>query len=74
MNNCSICLDVMETDVLVLECNHIFHKNCLKKWICPICRTSINVCKVFNINHAICNGDEQTHFGFGYAPIVKWIM
>lgn len=50
---CSICLDSTDNTKtknfkLVTNCCHIFHKNCLKKWLttdymknCPVCRTKL---------------------------------
>ena len=35
-----------------------------------MCRQTINTKKIFNIDR-ICTGDERTHFGFGFAPIVS---
>ena len=48
-NTCVICLDEFEDDesVTVLpQCHHIYHRECINKWlnvnqICPICRCSI---------------------------------
>ena len=52
---CSICLDVLdenslEKSVKLINCNHIFHKECIEKWYknsenvnCPVCRDSIEV-------------------------------
>ena len=48
-NTCVICLDDFEDDesVTVLpQCHHIYHRECINKWlnvnqICPICRCSI---------------------------------
>ena len=48
-DDCSICLDHAEKDeeITFLECSHIFHKNCIYKWLCetsvscPVCRTDI---------------------------------
>jgi len=46
LNNCTICLDNFEDNekIILLECNHNFHKNCIEKWLkeysykCPLCR------------------------------------
>ncbi len=44
---CIICFEELEEEVGKLEnCEHTFHKKCIKKWlkekpICPICRTNI---------------------------------
>lgn len=42
---CSICLEVftLGVEVSVLSCRHVFHFNCIQRWICesnscPICR------------------------------------
>jgi hypothetical protein len=44
---CSICLDNIDTfsSKKTLECEHTFHKQCLKlltNHLCPICRSSSN--------------------------------
>jgi len=46
--NCSICSDDYNNDDIVstLDCNHIFHKNCIEEWghynpVCPVCKASI---------------------------------
>ena len=46
---CVICLEEFKDEDVVtnLQCLHIFHSSCLKKWIkykkiCPICRLRIN--------------------------------
>jgi hypothetical protein len=47
--NCSICLCDMENndEYFDIKCKHIFHKDCILKWleefnyICPICRTEL---------------------------------
>lgn len=49
MESCSICLsEFQERDVCrELECKHVFHNNCLEKWLhrsratCPLCRKSV---------------------------------
>jgi hypothetical protein len=41
---CAICLEhIPNTDILILSCQHCFHRDCLYKWLkhkhnCPICR------------------------------------
>ena len=48
-NVCSICLDEFKEDDILkkLNCEHIFHKDCLEPWLnnnnrnCPLCRTDI---------------------------------
>ena len=47
---CSICFEkfVKNDEIATLPCIHMFHKNCIKKWletsnICPICRLEINI-------------------------------
>ena len=42
-DECPICLEVLGTKYIQLECNHYFHKKCIKKWFkkdrsCPQCR------------------------------------
>lgn len=48
LDECSICLDkYKKRDKIVdLECNHVFHKDCIKLWLtnnnsCPQCRENI---------------------------------
>ena len=48
-NICSVCLDEFKEDDILkkLNCEHIFHKDCLEPWLnnnnrnCPLCRTDI---------------------------------
>jgi len=47
-DKCAICLEIFEPDskVCLLNCKHIFHKECIKGWInikntCPTCRVTI---------------------------------
>uniref|UniRef100_A0A1I8AAE4 RING-type domain-containing protein n=1 Tax=Steinernema glaseri TaxID=37863 RepID=A0A1I8AAE4_9BILA len=56
--NCSICLDWLVTDteraVVITNCHHIFHKECVQNWVrtqrrnkgsCPTCRRSMGTRK-----------------------------
>ena len=53
-DNCSICLEnyLKNDKIIKLDCDHIFHKKCLKKWFkilidksedlnCPLCRNNL---------------------------------
>ena len=45
---CTICLQSNKEDIIKLTCGHLFHKDCLEKWmnydtICPICRINLIV-------------------------------
>ena len=46
ITNCAICMENKRSNIK-LKCNHIFCKNCIKKWLteksntCPNCRTEI---------------------------------
>ena len=51
IDECSICYDnyLEDIDACKLKCKHVFHNNCIKKWIensktCPICRFNIFMC------------------------------
>ena len=44
---CAICLEIIESDSINLQCNHNFHIICIDKWkskenTCPICRKPID--------------------------------
>ena len=51
MSPCPICKDNLSSGSLsVTPCNHLYHKNCLRKWCsisatCPTCRTNIKTKK-----------------------------
>lgn len=45
---CSVCQENFETEssVCILDCNHVFHDNCMREWVkynqkCPNCRHPI---------------------------------
>jgi hypothetical protein len=50
-DNCSICMEKLKSNrkpVLVLECNHACHHDCIIQWIkkssiCPMCRAPIHI-------------------------------
>lgn len=49
--SCSICYATLDTSVVNMKCNHVFHKKCIMDWInkgngnsCPLCRCAFNTC------------------------------
>lgn len=47
VEQCSICLDELTTNIVKLPCLHAFHRSCISLWIrkkntCPNCRTASN--------------------------------
>ena len=57
--DCSICLDPLDKNVVKLDnCNHMFHKKCIKKLIsvnphakCPLCRCGNDSDTINSINN-----------------------
>lgn len=52
-NECVICLENMDNNKVILNCNHAFHKNCILEWMnlqqkCPICRNDTKY--ILNLN------------------------
>lgn len=50
IEECPICHDILEINVIKTECNHVYHKSCLISWIntgqiqslkCPLCLQSL---------------------------------
>ena len=44
VDECAICLDESELEWKKLTCEHLFHKDCVDRWLmendtCPICRS-----------------------------------
>lgn len=45
---CSICLNKENKEIMILNCNHNFHSECLVRWLmknkkCPICRKEVTI-------------------------------
>jgi len=45
---CSICLEEEKESIVKLNCDHLFHKDCIKDWLkrelsCPVCRSNISL-------------------------------
>ena len=74
IDECCICFHPLIQDIAHLECNHMFHFNCLSKWqqkrmtqniICPICqqnsiiKTITSVNDYKDISHILNESKEQ---------------
>ncbi len=68
LNTCVICIDnisLTTEDIIKLECDHFYHKECIHKWLnsnnnCPICRKVTNY-KVNDIENEIDNENQNTN-------------
>jgi len=60
---CSICCEsIKNMDTIKLKCKHIFHKECIEKWVeksgtCPLCRYNIFLCDK-------CSGKGVVHYQY----------
>ena len=67
MELCSICLEELNKNIIILDCNHRFHQNCINKYItykninnfCPNCRSEINANKIEDLKENNCKIDED---------------
>ena len=64
-NDCSICLENINKDDYKLNCNHIFHKNCISQWLikssnCPLCRSHVDA-DIRYVNDGIITEERRLH-------------
>lgn len=48
LGECTICLEAVESDASVTPCNHVFHGDCLQRWLqvktfCPNCLQKVSM-------------------------------
>ena len=78
---CSICLDTITDNSIILKCNHVYHKECLKECIrhkiksiefnkieCPNCREEIKETKDEDINNMIKELNAKVINQLIYSP------
>ena len=63
-DECIICYEKMNDEWLILKCGHIFHENCLWRWVynqysCPICHKKMSWLNLLNHNYS-CSGSLST--------------
>ncbi|KAE9589759.1 hypothetical protein Lal_00021561 [Lupinus albus] len=62
---CAVCLNEFQEDErlrIIPNCSHVFHIDCIDVWLqnnanCPLCRTSISLTSIFQIDKYIPNED-----------------
>lgn len=67
---CSICVDDLNTRITRLPCSHVFHSKCIDKWFirnssCPLCRRN---CVRIRFTNQYILADAETRFTFGTVP------
>ena len=64
-NKCCICLEIINDDIHISKCNHIFHYKCIEKAInknimdCPICRSNLRTGEKKQVINRINNYDNN---------------
>lgn len=57
LGDCPICLDSLQNPIIILECEHKYHADCIRNWkqnSCPYCRLPIdNNHSVDNVSNVI---------------------
>ena len=77
-NECSICIEQINNDYIILPCKHQYHINCIQRWIfnddfyvkyttCPTCRVSI----LNNVEQCIPTLKQQFHLDDNINIIIK---
>jgi hypothetical protein len=78
LDDCSICLEniINEEHKKITTCNHIFHEECMAKWIlqnnsCPLCRKNIDL-NIYGRNDEENDGDSDSDGDDDYDnPIIN---
>lgn len=63
-DNCTICMEKIKKNKRETICNHLFHSNCLEKWLtigntCPLCRTELVEKQDYHNQHDDYSTDED---------------
>jgi hypothetical protein len=65
-DNCSICYTPLSENTVLLNCKHVFHRNCMQQWIdtgrsnsCPLCRGNLHDCNRCNNTKIITNVEQH---------------
>jgi hypothetical protein len=74
IDECHICLELLEGEVVELSCSHIFHYDCIKNWIkknkknnkvCCICEIDTEIINIFyNMSQPIKNIPTQNDISY----------
>ena len=78
---CSICLELLQNNIAILDCIHKFHEDCISKWLsrskynkCPVCETGTEiVAMIFNDNDQLESLISRKNKKASITPVVKGI-
>jgi hypothetical protein len=82
IDECHICLELLEGELVKLSCSHIFHYDCIKNWInknkknnkvCCICEKDTEIINIFyNMSQSIKNIPIQNDISYNNYETNKY--
>lgn len=62
---CPICHDTSSSAVVITECNHLYHLDCIESWVkikndCPMCRNIMPSCDIKLVEELLLRLKEHT--------------
>lgn len=76
---CRICLDQVVTDIEATRCGHIYHGECINKWLknssmCPACRSNVHPTELIKLFPAVDKKDIMPTAEDDYSQSVLKLM
>ena len=82
IDECHICLELLEGELVEISCSHIFHYDCIKNWInknkknnkvCCICEKDTEIINIFyNMSQSIKNIPIQNDISYNNYETNKY--